>query len=292
MTIIIVDRAITIDRLAVAARLLLTALAVLTITCAALLWGDILLHPEGNDWLKSFRPAITELFSGGNPYFAHGFLGPPWVLLPLAPLALLPPDIGLVVVAAINLFAFGYVAHRLGAKPLVIATLLVTPQVLWGSHMGNIDWMVALGLVMPPRVGLFFVLAKPQIGAPIALFWLVEAFRRGGLPAALKTFAPVSIALLASFSLYGLWPLQATGVLDVPWNISLFPYALPVGIALLAASICNRRLNLAIFSSPFFSPYLAVYSLPVAVLGLLPAQLSTTVALISLWGIWLLRGPM
>lgn len=272
-------------------RILSIAAAELVVLVAFFLWGWVILPLEGNDWLLSFRPAIVELFAGRSPYTAHGFLSPPWVLGLLSPFALLPPGAGLVAIAFVNLIAFGFAARRMGASPLAITCLLVTPQVLWGSRMGNIDWLVALGLVMPPQIGLFFVLAKPQIGAAIALFWLIEAWRRGGWREAVRVFAPVGAVTLASFALFGLWPLRSAVAIDVPWNISLFPYSLPIGLVLLTSSVRRRKLNLAIQSSPFFSPYIALYSLPVAVLGLLPSQVNTIICLAGLWVVFLIRGP-
>src|SRR5690606_38971700 len=74
----------------------------------------------------------------------------------------------------------------------------------------NIDWLPLVGFVLPPQIGLFFILIKPQMGLAVALFWLVEAWREGGLREVIRVFGPVGAALALSLALYGLWPLRSS----------------------------------------------------------------------------------
>ena len=81
---------------------------------------------------------MFELLAGRSPYHldrgiqgswdAYAFFNAPWALLPLIPLALLPVQIGRALLAIITMVSFGYVAHRLGGKPLMIGLLLVSPR--------------------------------------------------------------------------------------------------------------------------------------------------------------------
>ena len=255
-------------------------------------WSPILLYPEGNDWNAAFRPAALELLAGRNPYTVPGFFGPPWLLIPFIPLSLFPEQIGLWTVGIFNLSAFGFVAWKFGARLRTLALLLVTPQVLWGSHMGNVDWIVSLGLVLPPQVGLFFVLVKPQIGWIIAVYWLLVTWQKHGFSRVIRTFLPVCLCIALSLLAFGLWPLKSGDTIGKFWNLAWWPYAIPVGLVLLVKAVRNHKFGYAITATPFLTPYLATYSFPLPVLGLLPSELETTAAILGLWVIWLLRGPV
>jgi hypothetical protein len=155
--------------------------------------------PSDTDWHGTFRPAARALISGHSPYEVESFFNPPWGLLPLVPIALLPEGVG---------------------RAIILISCLLT---------ANIDYLVTLGFVFPPQIGLFFVLIKPQIGGAVALYWFVESWRRGGLREFVRIFWPITVASLVSFLLFGLWPLRTLGrSVDVSWNASLWPASIPL----------------------------------------------------------------
>jgi hypothetical protein len=243
-----------------------------------------------HDWELWFRPAALMVLHGQSPYNLPLFFSPPWLFILLIPLSLLPAKIGSVLVAIANPAAYGFVAHKLGAKPWVILAILMTPQICFGVYNPNFDWVVALGLLMPPEIGLFFVLVKPQIGIAVALFWLVEAWRTGKFREIVRVFWPISITFLASLFIFGIWPLHSLEVTNRLWNISLWPYSIPFGLVLFYFSIRLQKINLSITASPFVTPYLAGYSLPLAILGLLPSQAYTLMGVGALWIIYFTKG--
>lgn len=222
----------------------------------------------GVDWKGAFRPATLALLHGENPY-EHSAFSPPWIYALLIPVAVLPAPLGAAVMYALGLFMFAFAAFRFSGKPWMALAILALPFVWQNANNGNIDWMIALGATLPPQIGLFLVLAKPQISAGLMLFWGVEAWRQGGWKEAVRTFGPVSAALLLSFALYGLWPLKAGRLVDVWWNASLWPASIPIGFALLFSALRSRKSDLAISASPFLSPYLTEHSWGLAVFGLL-----------------------
>lgn len=236
----------------------------------------------GNDW-RVFRDAIRS----GDPYAHPEFFSPPWVLIPLAPFAILPPGVDILALMAVSLSAWVFSMRRLGAGWYIVALMLLTPQLWWMVWFGNIDFFVPLGLIMPPQIGLFFVLSKPQAGFTIALFWLAEAFHRGGIREVVRVFAPITLVSLVSCIPFGFWPLEMLDATDVAWNISPFPLLIPIGAILLYRAIRDRRQGFAVLASPFVSPYVGVQSLPIVVLGLLPSRTETIIAITCLWFIWL-----
>ena len=62
-----------------------------------------------------------------------------------------------------------------------------------------------LGLLLPPQVGVFFVLIKPHVGVGVFVFWVVQAWHKKGASGVLALVWPV--AVLLSMLVYGPWPI-------------------------------------------------------------------------------------
>jgi hypothetical protein len=239
--------------------------------------------PFADDWHHTFRPAALHLLQGGAPYDVETYYNPPWALLPLVPIALLPENIGRAILLVLTLLSFTFVATRLGARPIALGFLLISPPAMQCFLTGNIDWLAALGLVLPPHIGLFFVLIKPQIGGAVAFYWLIESFREGGLSHTARVFAPVVALLLLSLLPYGLWPAHLTRPVSADWNASLWPMSIPAGLGLLAAAIRRREPRLAMAASPCLSPYVALQSWIGALCAVVAWPVETVAAVIGLW---------
>lgn len=238
--------------------------------------------PAPVDWRTAFRPAARSLLFTGNPY-VEGYFNPPWAAIPMIPFALLPERIGGAAMLVLGLVGFAYAAYKLGARPLLVGAFLLSPPVLHCLINGNIDWIVLLGFVMPPQIGLFFVLVKPQMGAIVALYWLVEAWREGGFKEVLRVFWPVGAALALSFILYGLWPLRSSVEVDLWWNASLWPASIPVGLALLVSAIRKRRIQYAMGAAPCLSPYVLLHAWSGALAAVLASEAEALAAIAGLW---------
>lgn len=64
------------------------------------------LMPASIDWRTAFRPAAREMLATGNPYHVEGFFNPPWTVLPMIPLALLPERVGSAAMLVLGLAGF------------------------------------------------------------------------------------------------------------------------------------------------------------------------------------------
>lgn len=248
--------------------------------------------PPGVDWHLTQRPAALAVWAGRSPYAAGvGYANAPWAVLPLLPLALLPEALGRGLLFMLTLGALAYTALRLGAKPLALAAFLASPPVINELLNGNNNWLVLLGFTFPPTIGLFFLLVKPQVGSMVAVFWLVEAWRTGGWRAAVRVFAPATLALAASFALFGFWPLQGLGVYAISqsWNASLWPASLPVGLVLLVAALRRRDPRYAMAAAPCVSPYVLFHAWSGALVALASQPIEMLAAVVGLWGLVLLR---
>lgn len=223
----------------------------------------------GVDWKYSFRPAALDLLAGRSPYADSGFFNPPWLLLPLLPIALLSAPLGTAVMFILNLYSYIFAAFKLRMNAIILTVFVLFSGILLNSWNGNVEGLVVLGFLLPPQAGLFFVLCKPQFGIGVAAFWVIDAWIEGGFRQVVRVVTPVSVALVLSFALFGFWPAKSPGLVDIWWSSSLFPYGVPVGCALLGVAIWKRDLRFAIASSPFFAPYVTLHTWAVVWLGML-----------------------
>jgi hypothetical protein len=213
----------------------------------------------------------------------RGFINPPWTLLPLLPLVVLPEKIGRAAYLVASVAGFGLAAARLGAKPASFAAFLLSPPVLHCLVNGNVDWMPLLGFALPNWLGLLLVFIKPQMGLGIAIYWCVQAWRKGGLKRLVHLLWPVTAAYLVSVIVVGAWPLRWEHNLSEWWNASLWPMSIPVGMALLVAAMRTQRAEWAMAAGPCLSPYVLLHSWSAALIALVSRQAETIAAVIGLW---------
>ncbi|MDD5369742.1 MAG: hypothetical protein PHQ40_11695, partial [Anaerolineaceae bacterium] len=260
----------------------------------AFVWAIYRFVPGGsnNDWELSFRPALLRMASGVTPYVPgkEQVLNPPWILAPLIPLAVLPEKLGWALLLVINLISYGFVAYRLGAKPIATLFLLISAAFLLLLFQGQIDGFIILGFILPKPIGLFLLLGKPQIGLGVAIFWFIEVFRDKGSRGILWTFLPVCLAYLLSFAIYGPYVFMGHSVVGQYWDYSIWPISIPIGLLLLKYAITQRQINFAILTGPFLSPYVGFHSYAAALLGLVNVPIDILLASLGTWIIFLLGG--
>jgi hypothetical protein len=229
------------------------------------------------DW-PTYRGAALLIIHGQNPYgigmlaevqnlYPIGYYNPPWMLWPIAPLAILPERIGGALWMAAGVFMFWLLAYQLSRSIYKSSAFILTLPVLYSLYSGQIDPLVLSGLIMPRPIGLLFLLAKPQIGAGIAVYWIWDTWRSNGLRAVLRMLAPVTIAYLISFIPFGFYLGAGQSMINEFWNWSVWPLAIPLGIWLIWWGIKRKREGLALSAAPCLSPYLGFYSWSTLVLG-------------------------
>jgi len=226
------------------------------------------------------------MLSGVSPYTVSGpFI--PWVLVILAPLALLPVWPSIIALFTTGLIAFIHAAKRAGASTLATILFILSPPVVIGLGQGNPEWLVILGLTLPPYLGMPLVLAKPQTGWIVALFWVVEAWKSGGWTKALHTVGPTAILTLASFMFFGFWPAQMDGIF---WagNMSPWPQLIPLGLVMLTMSLRRHRVEYAMVAGPCLSPYTLTHSWSGALFSLIKRPTELAVAVAGWWAMILI----
>lgn len=235
----------------------------------------------GVDWKSFLRDNSLKVIKGENPYSNSLSLLPPWVYLLLFPIAVLPVYLGTAVMFTATYVVYAVVLYKLKVKPLSCGIFLLNAFVFSNAKNGNVDFLAVLGLILPPQIGLFFVLIKPQIGIGIAIYWLIEAWRKGKIKEVVRVFAPVTIAYLLSFAVYGFWPFNFQAMLTNEFNRNLWPLGIPIFLFLLYKAVKERNSVYAMGASPFASPYVNLTSYAAALLPFTsnPALLAIVVAL-------------
>lgn len=258
----------------------------------AIIVGAARFLPYGVDWSRTIRPACLAMLQGRSPFESVSYFGfAPWAMIPLLPMSLFPENIGRAILFVASLMAFTYSTWKLGAKPVAAAAFLFSPPVVHSLLNANLDCLPLVGFTLPPAIGLFFISVKPQMGSVVALFWLVQTWRNGGLWKVIRVFSPFGIVFLLSLLLYGFWPLhfREIQVVSQGWNASLWPVSIPVGLALTVAAFRRREIRFAMAASPCLSPYVLLHAWSGALASLSALSAEMVAAVIGLWILVIMR---
>ena len=221
------------------------------------------------DWYGTFDAAGRGILEGRSPYDQPLFSNPPWTALILLPFVLLRPALARGLVFVASLASIGYTAWRLRAPKLALIAVLLSPTTVGALLAANLDALAVPGIFLPPAWGLLLLLIKPQVGAGVAVFYLVDSWHRKGFAGVLRTFAPLAVLTVLGALLFPVWIQRLAGSPAIVWNRSLFPYAIPLAVFLLWMAVRNRNPYFALASTAFFSPYLSFYTYIIVQIGLL-----------------------
>jgi hypothetical protein len=257
-------------------------LITITLVFTVLTWAVFTYLPIASDWVSIYRPAALSFISGENPY-GSAYVNPPWTLIPLLPFTLLPWRLAGAILSILGLFSYAYVAYKFRATYFAFIFFLISVPVIHHLIDPGVDWLVALGFILPPQIGLFFVLIKPQVGFAVALFWLGQSWQIGGWKQVTKIFSPVIIGYILSFITYGYHPLFGANLIDIHYNVSLWPWSIPFGILFLIFALKSRKLNWSLLASPLLAPYIAFHSFHGVFLALVKRPILLVIAVIIVW---------
>lgn len=210
------------------------------------------------------RATFTQLlFHVRDPYAIRGFMNPPWAALLLAPFGLIPLPLAVLVQLCLYFALLTGLIFKFGGGLKSVLIALTTFLAFDNALELNIDWVVCLGLLLPPMAGAPFLLLKPQLALGS---WL--ALRGRTL---IWTLIAGLFTLLLSLALWRGWPRQLVDALAFNLTLqvvnvaplALMPPALSVALGLFFAWHAYRRRDAAwgLLAWLFFAPYIAFYSL-------------------------------
>lgn len=200
------------------------------------------------DW-PYFENASQCLLHGHSPYCTAGVYNPPWLFVLLIPFVLLPT----IIITAVPFIALAYAAYRKHNPALMPVVGLSVPFMIL-VRFGNVDWVPMLGTLSFGYLPPLLLAVKPQ-AAGLALLAYLHRNR-------IKYLIPLAVALAVSYALFG-WPLSVNtqDVEDMPHNLSLTPYSIPLGAYAAWRAWRGRSLAWGCAASLALSPYWALYSL-------------------------------
>lgn len=219
------------------------------------------------DWKSVFYQAGQHPFSiyhSGS--WQHAYNNPPWLAWVIAPFSLFSVTTGLALWITLSILVTVWGLMRQSARLFTVCLVLCSPGFFRLVAHGQIDAFIYFGFVLlqeqslkRQQLGLLIMAIKPQILGFGAVVYLVYS------PNKWKIIMPTAVLTLLSFLIYGFWPLHivqnSRWVLDEFFNISLWPYGIPIGIVLLGISFWKRNVHLGALSTLFLTPYFATHSL-------------------------------
>ncbi len=216
-------------------------------------------------WADQHTTFLASTNQWLSPYAVFGFIVVPWTVIPLLPLHFFSLYAATLIQTCLYFALLTLMIFKFGGG-LTTTLLVLTSFVALDAVIElNVDWLVCLGLVVPPALSGPFLLIKPQDALGI---WLT--FTRKALVQAVIVSL---LVFLVSLLIWRLWPLTlveavqglGTHVQHLP-NVApaiYLPYPISIGIGLFLAWRAFKRRDpvFAILAWLFFVPYIAFYSL-------------------------------
>ncbi len=245
-----------------------------------------------SDQRRTFTQAVHHL---ADPYSALVWPYVPWAVIPLIPFGLLP--VWLAVLLQMILY-FGLLAALVFRFEGGLAAVLIvlTSAIAFDTALEiNLEWMVVIGLLVPPVWSGPLLLVKPQAALGAWLGFAPRDWLRGGL----VVLAVVAAALL-------IWPGWVGGMIaDIQANTlgdwgariniafsNLMPRPLSWGIGVALAILALRRRDpvIGVFAWQFVVPYATFYGI-MPVFALFASRWPRLALIVSLT-LWALYGSV
>lgn len=242
-----------------------------------------LLAFQSNDFFL-FRGAALLMTRGYSPYMYAGFFSPIVVLTYYLPFVYLPIEVGFRVTVFVGMLVYLTAIWRACHNWPAFLLAIISPLLLFNAFYANLDWMVFLGvLLLPiaPAASCMLALTKPQIGIIVAALALLELWQGRRY----KTIAAAVIFEAAVFGTSIALGMKWNTPIANPWNVSMFPWGLLVGVPLAWYALRHRDRFAGLAAAPLLSPYVGPQSW-IAVLPLAARHWWIIAAIdVAAWGV-------
>ena len=198
-----------------------------------------------------YRHAMRLLAESQSPYKAWGFHNPPWALLFMIPTLIISREATVILFGMISLVVLCRLIDPL--PRFQAAVILLSPWVLLSASYINLDWIVLLGAFLPPIWGIWLLALKPQAGGVLVALLLWQAWQRRDQHSRLEKIDYVVFVIC--FGLYLLLAPHPDPVASITAGPSIFPWGIPIGIALTAVAFRKKDRDAALAAAPCLSPY-------------------------------------
>jgi hypothetical protein len=206
---------------------------------------------------------------------------PPWVHLAVKPVALLPWPSSYIVLTIITLIVLGISAIHFGSRWWLV---IFSAPVFWEIWSGQIDWLVALGLLLavlvlkkrlsPLWFGLawLLMLSKPWIGAMALLALTWSAYRQFGWKPLVQAAGLSLGILILTFAYRPSWYLDGdifkpltliSRHANYSTNGAFWPWTLVAWMFVFRTSSPDSRLQRILAATSLSGPFLHLYHVSV-----------------------------
>ena len=205
-----------------------------------------------------------------HPYNNVGFFNMPWTRIFLVPFTIPRFELGVFGQILLYFVLLSAVVHRFSdssvsstRQRITLLIALCSPFAFDTAIEVNIDWIVVLGLLVPPAYSAPFILTKPQVA-----LGYVASFKWATIVRWTIVFL---IVFLLSFLIWGAWPIDlyarsqeypiGVAVNVSPMNIIGLVPSLLIAITLLLVAFVRKDAVVGIWGGIFLMPYIASYSI-------------------------------
>jgi hypothetical protein len=221
-----------------------------------------------------------------NPYDEAGYFAAPWGNIFLIPFDPLPLEASALSMIVIYFLLIAGVIYKFGGDRTALLIALTSVLAVDTALEINIDWLVCIGLLVPPMWSAPFLMIKPQTAFGYVLSFSRREFVRATIVAL--------VVLLASFLIWGFWITDVITSIQI-WDTNVMVNLAPMvilprivsiggGIVLSIYAFRKRDPVLCTAAGLFFVPYIAPNSILIP-FALLTARYKRFTLLISvvLW---------
>jgi hypothetical protein len=233
----------------------------------ALIWFGLALYVRSTGrvpiWFDQQATFMQAPFHVPDPYTLPRFMYPPWTAGLLAPLGVFPFAVAILIQTCLYFALLTAVIFKFGGKFQTVVLVLTSYIALNAVLELNLEWLICIGLLVPPAWSSPFLLVKPQVALGVLV-----TYRWRDL---VRTILLALTVVLISFVIWGGWPLASlkaiqTYTLGASFNIAPlallpWPVALAIGLYLMWRAFRKRDAPLSLIAWIFFVPYIPLYSL-------------------------------
>lgn len=237
------------------AEILVLALAILLTAVVFDRAISFFLPQEFTDWKTVFYVAgqrPLQIYDAGE--WQHAYNNAPWLAWLLVPFSMFSVAGGLALWLTLSILVTIWGLKRDGPDLFTMLLVLCSPGFFRLVAHGQVDAFIYLGFVLlqeqslrRQQLGLLLMAMKPQVLGFGALVHLVHSPQRWWI------IAPTAVLTLITFIFYGFWPIHilqnSQWVLDACFNISPWPYGIPVGLVLLGIGLWKKNDKLGALST-------------------------------------------
>ena len=232
-----------------------------------------------------FIPGAKLLVAGASPNDHVCFHSPPYTAVLWTPLLLLPALVSRLLVLTLSVAGMVYMLFRYDVPIMPAMLIFISKPWIHLITTGQYDVLFLFLVLMPSWSASMIGSMKPQASIGIVLYDVVKART---VRAKVLVLVPCGIFLAVITVLFPAWYTNLIQPVGAVWNTAIFPWGVPVFLALIFAALWRDERELALGASPFLANYVGWYTWILPLFALARYRVPFLVLWGGLWGATLL----